>query len=73
MDYHLIALPFVVLIMLSINVTASKEVLSTPAICEPGVLEEMPQHIKRVCIALENSNQLSSTLNEYIRSQALGK
>lgn len=73
MDYHLIALPFVVLIMLSMNVTATKEVLSTPAICEPGVLEEMPPHIKRVCIALENSNQLSSTLNEYIRSQALGK
>lgn len=73
MEYHLVALPFLLLIVLSANVMATEEILSTPAICEPGVLEEMPQHIKRVCIALKNSNQLSSTLNEYIRSQALCK
>lgn len=55
------------------NVSSTKEVINTPPICEPGVLEEMPQHIKKVCVALENSNQLSTALNAYIRSEAAGK
>lgn len=50
-------------------VACSKE-LSTPPLCEPGILEEMPQHIRKVCVALENSNQLSNALNAYIRNEA---
>lgn len=45
----------------------------TPPLCEPRVLEEMPQHIKKVCLALENSNQLSGALNAYLRNEAAGK
>jgi hypothetical protein len=41
-----------------------------PPLCEPGIVEEMPAHIKKVCLALENSNQLSSALNQYIRNEA---
>jgi hypothetical protein len=41
-----------------------------PPLCEPGIIEEMPAHIKKVCLALENSNQLSSALNQYIRNEA---
>jgi hypothetical protein len=43
-----------------------------PPLCEPGIIEEMPPHIKKVCLALENSNQLSSALNQYIRNEASG-
>lgn len=70
----MIVVAFIVSIALSMsNVTTAKEVINAPPICEPGILEEMPQHIKKVCIALENSNQLSSALNAYIRSEAAGK
>lgn len=43
-----------------------------PPLCEPGIIEEMPAHIKKVCLALENSNQLSTALNQYIRNEAAG-
>lgn len=43
-----------------------------PPLCEPGIIEEMPIHIKKVCLALENSNQLSTALNQYIRNEAAG-
>ena len=43
-----------------------------PPLCEPGIIEEMPTQIKKVCLALENSNQLSSALNQYIRSETAG-
>ncbi|CRK89774.1 CLUMA_CG003426, isoform A [Clunio marinus] len=43
---------------------------NSPPLCEPGIVEEMPPHIKKVCLALENSNQLSSALNQYIRNEA---
>lgn len=42
----------------------------TPPLCEPGIIEEMPAHIKKVCVALENSNQLSTALNAYIKNEA---
>ncbi|XP_055377971.1 dromyosuppressin [Condylostylus longicornis] len=56
--------------MLFVTITQSYQA-TTPTLCEPGVLEEMPQHIKKVCIALENSNQLSNALNAYIKNEAL--
>lgn len=45
---------------------------NVPPLCEPGIVEEMPAHIKKVCLALENSNQLTSALNQYIRNEAAG-
>lgn len=70
----MIVAAFVALIALSVsNVSASKEVLNTPALCEPSILESMPAHIRKVCNALENSNQLSSALNQYIHKEAAGK
>ena len=43
---------------------------SVPALCDPSVIEEMPPQIKKVCMALENSNQLSNALNAYLRTEA---
>lgn len=37
-----------------------------------GVYEEMPKHIKKVCMALENSYELSAALSTYIRNEAAG-
>lgn len=74
MELQMIIIVFVALIALSItNISAAKETANTPPLCEPGILEEMPQHIKKVCLALENSNQLSTALNAYIRNEAAGK
>lgn len=74
MEIQTVAIAIVALIALSFTSAAvAKEVVSaTPALCEPGILDEMPQHIKKVCVALENSNQLSTALNAYIRNQAAG-
>lgn len=70
----MIVISFVALIVLSVaNVSTSKEIINTPALCEPGILENMPPHIRKVCLALENSNQLSSALNQYIHNEAAGK
>lgn len=41
-----------------------------PQLCEPKVFEEMPPQIKKVCLALENSNQLSYALSAYLRNEA---
>lgn len=70
----MVVISFIALIMLSVaNVSAAKEIISTPALCEPGVFESMPPHIRKVCLALENSNQLSNALNQYIHNEAAGK
>ena len=45
---------------------------NVPPLCEPGIIEEMPPHIRKVCLALENSNQLSNALNAYIKNEAQG-
>ena len=41
-------------------------------ICKPGIIEDMPPHIKKVCLALENSDQLASALESYINNEAAG-
>ncbi|KAH8294192.1 hypothetical protein KR054_009280 [Drosophila jambulina] len=43
---------------------------SAPALCAAGIVEEMPPHIKKVCQALENSDQLSTALKSYINNEA---
>lgn len=74
MEYQMVVISFVALILLSVaNVSTAKEIISTPALCEPGVYESMPPHIRKVCLALENSNQLSNALNTYIHNEAAGK
>lgn len=42
-------------------------------LCQPGIIEEMPPHIKKVCMALENSDQLSTALKSYINNEAASK
>lgn len=46
---------------------------SVPPLCEPGIIDEMPPHIRKVCLALENSNQLSNALQAYIKNEAQGE
>ncbi|KAH8336469.1 dromyosuppressin [Drosophila kikkawai] len=41
-----------------------------PPLCAAGIVEEMPPHIKKVCQALENSDQLTSALKSYINNEA---
>lgn len=73
MDYQSLFIMLVAIIALTLtNVTCNKDSTNRPPLCEPDILEEMPPHIKKVCIALENSNQLSSALNAYIRNEAAG-
>lgn len=43
-----------------------------PALCDPNLVEDMPPQIKKVCLALENSNQLSNALTAYLRNEASG-
>lgn len=74
MEYQMIVFAFVACIVLSIsNVSTSKEIINAPALCSPDIVESMPPHIRKVCIALENSNQLSSALNQYIHNEAAGR
>jgi hypothetical protein len=56
-----------------ISCRAAAILSQTPPLCEPGIIEEMPTHIKKVCVALENSNQLSNALNAYIKNEAAGE
>ncbi|XP_030571981.1 dromyosuppressin [Drosophila novamexicana] len=48
----------------------SAEAASQAPLCQPGIFEEMPEHIKKVCMALENSDQLNSALKSYINNEA---
>lgn len=45
---------------------------AVPQLCDPNLVEEMPPQIKKVCLALENSNQLSNALTAYLRNEASG-
>lgn len=70
----MIVAAFVAMVVLSVsNMAASKEVVNIPALCEPSIIDSMPPNIRKVCVALENSNQLSNALNQYIRKEAAGK
>lgn len=59
-------------VLLSVCVHSSQPGTQAP-LCQPGILEEMPQHIKKVCQALENSDQLTSALKSYINNEASGE
>ena len=63
---------FVCLTFVTLTFVGSSAI-NMPQLCEPTILEEMPTHIKKVCIALENSNQLSKALNAYISNEAAGE
>ncbi|XP_016981408.1 dromyosuppressin [Drosophila rhopaloa] len=41
-----------------------------PPLCQAGIIEEMPPHIRKVCQALENSDQLTTALKSYINNEA---
>ncbi|KAH8310476.1 hypothetical protein KR044_001552 [Drosophila immigrans] len=57
------------IVLLAVCVHSSQTGTQAP-LCQPGILEEMPQHIKKVCQALENSDQLTSALKSYINNEA---
>ncbi|KAH8414077.1 hypothetical protein KR222_005161 [Zaprionus bogoriensis] len=57
------------IVLLAVCVHSSQAGTQAP-LCQPGILEEMPQHIKKVCMALENSDQLTSALKSYINNEA---
>lgn len=42
-------------------------------LCQPGIIEGMPPHIRKVCMALENSDQLTTALKTYINNEAASK
>lgn len=59
----------VLLLATSLHSVAANPV---PSLCDPNVVEEMPAQIKKVCLALEISNQLSNALTAYLRNEASG-
>lgn len=42
-------------------------------VCDPAVVDDMPAHIKKACIALENSGELMNALRLYLRNEVAGK
>lgn len=42
------------------------------SVCDPAVIDDMPAHIKKVCIALENSSELVNAMRLYLRNEAAG-
>ncbi|XP_055547670.1 dromyosuppressin [Wyeomyia smithii] len=61
---------FCVIIVFNFTLSCYQATTVVPPICENTFLEEMPQRIKKVCAALENSNQFAEALNAYIRKEA---
>ncbi|EDV92514.1 dromyosuppressin [Drosophila grimshawi] len=57
------------IVLLAVGVHSAQAATQAP-LCQPGIVEEMPQHIKKVCMALENSDQLTSALKSYINNEA---
>lgn len=61
-------------VIFSVQTAANPVIPDTiPPICEPGIVDEMPPHIKKVCMALENSARLNYALTNYIRNEAPGE
>lgn len=56
-----------------VQVNSGPNEIFMPPICEPGIIDDMPPHIRKVCMALENSNKLSFALNQYIKNEASGE
>ncbi|XP_055847365.1 dromyosuppressin [Episyrphus balteatus] len=70
MSSHIIATLIISSVLLAIFGMGQTSSVSMAPLCEPGIIDEMPQHIKKVCLALENSDQLSSALRAYIKNEA---
>ncbi|KAH8362993.1 hypothetical protein KR084_004201 [Drosophila pseudotakahashii] len=56
-------------VLLAVSNTRAAAVQGPP-LCQSGIVEEMPPHIRKVCQALENSDQLSTALKSYINNEA---
>ncbi|XP_037715609.1 dromyosuppressin [Drosophila subpulchrella] len=56
------------IVLLAVSSTGAA--VQGPPLCQTGIVEEMPPHIRKVCQALENSDQLSSALKSYINNEA---
>lgn len=62
----------IMLLVAGLFALAAMPAHAVPVLCEPNNVEEMPPQIKKVCLALENSNQLSNALTAYLRNEASG-
>ncbi|EDW83409.1 uncharacterized protein Dwil_GK22333 [Drosophila willistoni] len=60
---------FACIVLLLVPSSCQAATQATP-LCQAGIVEEMPVHIKKVCMALENSDQLTSALKSYINNEA---
>lgn len=63
---------FCAVLILNITLITCQATTAVPPICENELIEEMPHRIRKVCAALENSNQFAEALNAYIRKEAAG-
>uniref|UniRef100_A0A1Q3FLE3 Putative conserved secreted protein n=1 Tax=Culex tarsalis TaxID=7177 RepID=A0A1Q3FLE3_CULTA len=61
---------FCIILLVNISLSSCQATTAVPPICENALLDEMPQRIRKVCNALENSNQFAEALNAYIRKEA---
>ncbi|XP_017046758.1 dromyosuppressin [Drosophila ficusphila] len=53
-----------------LSVSTTRAAAQGPPLCQTGIVEEMPPHVRKVCQALENSDQLSTALKSYINNEA---
>ncbi|KAH8278416.1 hypothetical protein KR018_002876 [Drosophila ironensis] len=58
------------LAVILLTVASTQAATQAPPLCVAGIVEEMPPHIRKVCQALENSDQLTSALKSYINNEA---
>ncbi|KAL7730865.1 hypothetical protein ACLKA6_003621 [Drosophila palustris] len=58
------------IVLLAVCVHSTQAASQAAPLCAPGIVNEMPEHIKKVCSALDNSIQLSSALTSYINNEA---
>ena len=68
-----IMIGFVCTILVLVSIIGCTSTTVIPPLCENGLVDEMPPRIRRICAALENSNQLAEALNAYIRKEAASK
>ncbi|XP_055609068.1 dromyosuppressin [Uranotaenia lowii] len=61
---------FCAVVVINVSLCSCQAVTAVPPICESALLDDMPQRIRKVCTALENSNQFAEALNAYIRKEA---
>lgn len=60
----------VCVLVISLTMIRTNIGMALSTLCKPGVVDEMPPNIRKVCLALENSDQLASAFKSYITNEA---